>query len=69
MEISIDYEYKAQNLIKSTEDSNLAIWKYDNHLHDTVLKNISVYYNFEEKFATDNIFIANKDYYVSVNSI
>jgi hypothetical protein len=68
MEISIIYEYKAQNIIKSTEDSNLAIWKYDNHLHDTSIKNISISYNFEEKFATDNMLIANKDYFIPVNS-
>jgi len=69
MEISIKYEYKAQNILKSTEDSNLAIWKYDNHLHETSLKNISISYNFEEKLAKDNMLIANKDYFVHVDNI
>lgn len=66
MEISIKYEYIAQNIIKSTEDSNLAIWKYDNHLQETSINNVSLTYKFQEKFAIDNIMIANKEFFIHV---
>ena len=63
--IVIKYEYQAQNLLKSNEESNFAIWKYDNHLQETSIKNASVNFIFEEIMNSEGLVVANKDYFLT----
>jgi len=60
--ISIQYEYQAPNIIKSSSDSNFLIWKFDNILQESI-KNTNFNFNFEEEFNSTNIVPSNiKDF-------
>lgn len=48
------------NLVKTVEDSNYVIWKYDNHMQENNITNSTVNINFEDNFESDNIIVANK---------
>lgn len=60
-EISIDYEYYAQNILKTNnENSNFAIWKYDNHFQENAINNATVNIFSQEKIDQSSIVVANK---------
>lgn len=67
--ITITYEYNAPNILKSTSDSNFAIWKYDNHLQEGSIENVNFTFNFEEDFNATSIEVANTKDFQVVNNL
>jgi len=62
-EVSIDYKYYAQNVLKTKENSNFAIWKYDNHFQENAISNVTVNIFTEETIDQTTLVVANKNYF------